>query len=89
MTDWEVVTRQLSILAVSIIALYVALQALAWNYITPDQFLLILWAILGAWGIGIIGTATFKAGTKSGYQQGYSEALQYVYKMQKTNEKKR
>jgi len=87
MTDWEAIVTRVSVLAICIVALYVALQALSWNYITSDEFLLILWGVLAAWGIGIIGTSTFKMGNKTGYREGYAKGLEFG--LSRETEKKR
>lgn len=72
---WDLILTRIGLIAISLMGLYVALQALSWNYITKTEFLYIFWAILMAWGIGAAGGGVFKLGDTAGYQRGYSKGL--------------
>lgn len=81
---WNNLITKIGVIVICVVALYVTFQALSWGYITSQEFMLILWAILAAWGIGAVGTATFGLGKKSGYQEGYAEGLEYALKLKKS-----
>lgn len=75
MTDIESVIKQLSIVLISVLALVLSFQALAWNLIGKDEFLLILGGILAAYGIGIVGFGVYGAGKRTGFSEGFREGF--------------
>lgn len=81
---WDLILTRIGLIVISVMALYVALQALSWNYITKTEFLYVLWAILGAWGIGAAGGGIFKLGDRAGYQRGYAKGLTVGLEIERT-----
>jgi len=51
----ETLVTKIGVIIVSVTALLVAYQALTLGQVSSTQFMMILWAVLGAWGVSIVG----------------------------------
>ena len=85
---WNNLVTKIGVIIICVVALYVTFQALSWGYITSQEFMLVLGAILTAWGIGIVGARTYGLGKKSGYQQGYNVGLKYALELKESLKEK-
>jgi len=80
---WDTILARLGMIVISVVALYVSFMALTGGYLTTEQFWLVLWSILGAWGIAGGLAGTYSLGKKSGYQQGYYVGLKEGLELKK------
>lgn len=83
---YEAIIQRIGVIIICVLAIYATWQALIYQYITADEFLIILGAILAAWGIGTIGAGTFRLGEKAGFQKGYTQGLEMALKIKKEKE---
>lgn len=65
----ETLITKIGVIIVSVVALLVAYQTLLLEQITSTQFMMILWAVLGAWGLGAVGNRFVNLAKEAGVSE--------------------